>query len=108
MKFKIKDIIWLIKFLWNYSPIDTDDGFKFLHWHITNLLELSTKCKKYRYTTQDKREREMKVFLELLRREIGEDFGDITVAGYKRYIVRERENLDMLCKYIRNYKRWWI
>lgn len=107
MKFKIKDIIWLIKFLWNYNSMDADYGFKFLHWHITNLLELSIKCK-HRYTTQDKREKEMKVFLELLKREIDENFGDITKIGYKQYITREKENLDMLCKYIRNYKRWWI
>jgi len=106
---KLKHLCSFIKMWWNYSSWTSWCGLKFLHWHISNMLE--TSLKNDIPSNQNKENKDMRIFLELLRRNLEEDYGETDYSDeqwIKKDNRRYKENKEMMMKYFNKHDRWGI
>ena len=108
----------LIKFWFRSYPVSETYGTELLHIGLSEV-------EKYLdgdeiFVNQKKRHKEIKIFLECLKREIEDDFG-CWDDDRKKYIdyrnskesfdlmrLKKKENAEMLEKYFKKRIGWWI
>jgi hypothetical protein len=101
---QIKNLIYMIKFWWRYSTSTSYDGLKFLHWHLRNTLKDSKA--NIVYVNQEQYNKQLEEFIEYLRIELEEDFGDLDVITFEEYAKNSNDNLDKLAESFKNHNNW--
>lgn len=97
---KFKQMIKLIRLGWtSWYDVDYAYSLQLLKFGIEQLQEAHDR--EQIYVGQEKRSKEMKIFLECLDRLIKDEY------GMKKEVTR-RENKEMLLKYMKNIDKWWL
>ena len=96
----------MIKFWWNYDCLNSHKGLEFLHWHLQRVLEVSKST--IIYENQEEHNKELEEFIECLRVEIEEDFGEISEIGFDKYIKNADDNFNRLIELLKNHHKWGI
>jgi len=99
---KLKYLFQMLKIWASYNDFDYAHGIILLKWHTDNLIQTYNKNPNY-YVGQDKTLKQMKILSEILKRQIEDDYGYDKLAR-----VRIVESGEMLGKYMRYYRKFWI
>ena len=103
---RIRHLLHMIKFWWNYDCLTSHKGLEFLHWHLQRVLEVSKST--IIYERQEEYNKELEEFIECLRVEIEEDFGEISEIGFDKYIKNADDNFDRLIELLKNHHKLGI
>ena len=103
---RIRHLLHMIKFWWNYNDFTSHKGLEFLHWHLKGVLKVSKS--NIIYENQEQYNKDMEEFIECLRIEIEEDFGDIGIIGFEQYVKNRKDNFNKLLELFKNHHRWGI
>lgn len=96
----------MIKFWWNYNDFTPHKGLEFLHWHLKEVLKVSKS--NIIYENQEEYNEELEEFIECLRKELEEDFGDINEIGFDKYIQNTDDNFNRILELLKNHHKWGI
>ena len=96
----------MIKFSWNYNDFTSHKGLEFLHWHLKGVLKVSKS--NIIYENQEEYNKELEEFIECLRIEIEEDFGNIGIIGFEQYVKNREDNFNKLLELLKNHHKWGI
>ena len=103
---RIKHLLHMIKFWWNYNDFTSHKGLEFLYWHMKGVLDVSKST--MIYENQEQYNKDMEEFIECLRVEIEEDFGDISIIGFEQYIKNSEDNFNRMLELFKSHSRWGI
>jgi hypothetical protein len=99
---KLKYLFQMLKMWWGYNDFDYAHGLILLKWHTDNLIQ-TYETYSNDHTGQKKNLKQMKILSEILKRQIENDYGYDKLAR-----VRMLESGEMLGKYMRYYRKFWI
>lgn len=103
---RIRHLLHMIKFWWNYNDFTSHKGLEFLYWHLKGVLKVSKST--IIYENQEQYNKDMEEFIECLRIEIEEDFGDIGIIGFEQYVKNREDNFNKLLELFKNHHKWGI
>lgn len=103
---RIKHLLHMIKFWWNYNDFTSYKGLEFLYWHLQRVLEVSELT--IIYENQEEYNKELIEVIECLRKELEEDFGEINEIEVDKYIQNADDNFNRLIELLKNHHRWGI
>jgi hypothetical protein len=99
---KLKYLFQMFKMWWFYNDFDYAHGLILLKWHTDNLIQ-TYETYTNDHTGQKKNLKQMKILSEILKRQIENDYGYDKLAR-----VRMLESGEMLGKYMRYYRKFWM
>lgn len=103
---KLKQLCQMVKFWYRYDDFTSHKGLEFLYWHLKNVLEVSKE--NIIYENQEQYNEDLENFIECLRIEIEEDFGDISDIGFEKYIENSNNNESKMLELFKQHHRWGI
>ena len=103
---RIKHLLHMIKFWWNYNDFTSYKGLEFLHWHLKGVLKVSKST--IIYENQEEYNEELEEVIECLRKELEEDFGEINEIGFDKYIQNADDNFNRILELLKNHHKWGI